>query len=104
MSNFDPPKDRLKVWMEEPRGAELVRIGNNTVEPIYLLATLTRHQAIELADDIINAVFGTHSWCSEPYCGRMCGPGDTRCRKHGGNPLACGVCGGLNCPGHSSDE
>lgn len=35
-----------------------------------------------------------------PTCGRACGPGDTLCRKHGGNPLACGICGALACPGH----
>lgn len=38
--------------------------------------------------------------CAEPQCGRACGPGDLYCRKHGGNPLACGICGRLDCDGH----
>jgi len=38
--------------------------------------------------------------CEVPDCGRACAPTDVRCRKHGGDPLACGICGNVECGGH----
>lgn len=46
MSNLDPPRDPLKVWIDY---AARVRIGDNTIDPHYVLATLTKEQALELA-------------------------------------------------------
>jgi hypothetical protein len=38
--------------------------------------------------------------CTVDNCGRACAPGETVCRKHGGDPLACGICGNVDCQGH----
>jgi len=38
--------------------------------------------------------------CAVDNCGRACAPGETVCRKHGGDPLACGICGNVDCQGH----
>jgi hypothetical protein len=38
--------------------------------------------------------------CVVSDCGRAAGLGDYFCRKHGGDAMACGVCGSVECPGH----
>ena len=38
--------------------------------------------------------------CATTACGRAAGEGEKFCRKHGGNKLACGICGAVSCPGH----
>lgn len=38
--------------------------------------------------------------CEVRFCGRAAAPESPYCRKHGGNPMACGICGAIGCQGH----
>ena len=60
MSNLDPPRDPLKVW-RYGRGAEVlgVRIGDNEIQPHYVMATLTEDQARDLLHELARALGAT---------------------------------------------
>lgn len=52
MSNLDPARDPLKVWID----GENVRLGDNAISPPYVLVTLTKSYAIRLTDELVRAL------------------------------------------------
>lgn len=81
MRNLDPPRDPLKVWTHYVEGQ--IRIGDNAIDPHYVLATLREDQARDLLHELARvlgatifrdrAVFGVAWYWGDSGTCRACG-------------------------------
>lgn len=110
----DGPDGRVSFTLEghtfavEPSGGTGIHTGRDRFRVVCSTCTEVLHANTTGPGSRIRSHLNTTTRkagptiCEVADCGRACGPGWTLCRKHGGHPQACGICGAIECRGHEA--